>query len=131
MTIKILSLMYLLHIIDDFVFQPICLSKLKQKSWWENNIKDKNELKKYGNDYITALIMHSLSWAIMIHLPLFLYVSDDVFLAISIVINMLIHCEVDDLKANCKKLSLTQDQTIHIIQIGITFFVFDIFNWIK
>jgi len=120
MTIKILLLMYLLHIIDDFVFQPICLSKLKQKSWWENNIKDKSKLKRYESDYITALIIHSISWAIMIHLPLFLYASD-IFLAISIVINMLIHCEVDNLKANCKKLSLTQNQTIHIIQIGITF----------
>ena len=27
--------MILLHIIDDFVLQPICLSKLKQKSFWE------------------------------------------------------------------------------------------------
>lgn len=125
MTIKILLLMYLLHIIDDFVFQPICLSKLKQKSWWKNNIKDKNELKKYGNDYITAIIIHSFSWAIMIHLPLFLYASD-IFLAISIVINTLIHCKVDDKKANLKLYNLTQDQTIHIIQIGITFFVFDI-----
>lgn len=29
--------MILLHIIDDFVLQPISLSKLKQKTFWECN----------------------------------------------------------------------------------------------
>ena len=31
---KLFILSILFHIIDDFVFQPICLSKLKQKSFW-------------------------------------------------------------------------------------------------
>lgn len=104
--------MVLFHIIDDFVLQPICLSKLKQKKWWEENIKSGSDLKKYKNDYITALIIHSLSWSIMIHLPLFLFVSDTA-LSISIIINMFIHYVVDNYKANLGKLNLTQDQAIH------------------
>lgn len=114
--------MVLLHIIDDFVLQPICLSKLKQKKWWEENIKSGSDLKKYKNDYITALIIHSLSWSIMIHLPLFLFVSDNA-LSISIIINMLIHYIVDNYKANLDKLNLTQDQAIHLIQVYITAFI--------
>ena len=123
MGIKVLFLMFLMHIIDDFVFQPICLSKLKQKSWWKKNIENKEELKKYEGDHITALIIHALSWAVMIHLPMFL-IAGDIPLVISIIVNMFIHCVVDDLKANYKIINLTQDQTIHIIQITITYMIF-------
>ena len=35
MFIKIVLFMILFHIIDDFVLQPISLSNLKQKKWWE------------------------------------------------------------------------------------------------
>lgn len=125
MGIKILLLMFLLHIIDDFVFQPICLSKLKQKEWWERNVGTKEHGMPliYKNDYKAALLIHALSWSIMIHLPLFLF-ANDFILAASVIINMIIHCIVDDLKANRKVINLTQDQTIHIIQIGITFMIF-------
>ena len=63
----IFLIMILLHIIDDFVLQPICLSKLKQKSFWETYVKDDE---KYKFDYKVALVIHALSWSIMIHLPL-------------------------------------------------------------
>lgn len=46
--------MILLHIIDDFVLQPISLSKLKQKSFWELYLKD-SEL--YKNDYLAIHLM--------------------------------------------------------------------------
>lgn len=64
---KILLLMILCHIIDDFVLQPVCLSKLKQKKTWEE-LEDWCGL--YKHDYIMALFIHALSWAIMIHLPI-------------------------------------------------------------
>jgi hypothetical protein len=117
--------MILFHIIDDFVFQPICLSKLKQKNWWKENIKNEDELEKYKDDYKAALLIHSLSWSIMIHLPLFL-IANNFWLWFSVTMNMLIHCIVDDLKANDKKLNLVEDQFIHIIQILITFLLFTI-----
>lgn len=40
--IKLFLLSVLFHIIDDFVLQPICLSKLKQKNGGLKNVKDSN-----------------------------------------------------------------------------------------
>ena len=120
---KIFLLMILFHIIDDFVFQPTCLSKLKQKNWWKENIKKEDELEKYKDDYKAALLIHSLSWSIMIHLPLFL-ITNEFWLCFSVIVNMLIHCIADDLKANDKKLNLVEDQVIHMVQILITFLLF-------
>lgn len=119
--------MILFHIIDDFVFQPICLSKLKQKEWWERNIgtKEHGMPLMYKNDYKMALGIHALSWSIMIHLPLFL-IASDFWLGFSVIINMIIHCMVDDLKANDKKLNLSEDQAIHMVQILVTFLLFTI-----
>lgn len=113
---KIFCLMILLHIIDDFVLQPICLSKLKCKEVWEDANKRYNNM--YKNDYVMALLIHALSWSIMIHLPLmFLMNVDDAALAISIIINMFVHLIVDDLKANHRKINLICDQSIHFVQI--------------
>lgn len=121
--ITILFLMILLHIIDDFVLQPTCLSKLKQKNWWINECQKQSiSFKKYKYDYLMALFIHSLSWAIMIHLPIMLVANiSDFKLFLSILINTLIHFTIDDLKANRGKLNLIYDQLIHLLQIIITF----------
>lgn len=108
------------HIVDDYYLQGL-LASLKQKSWWEKNAPDK----LYKNDYIMALIMHSLSWSFMIMLPLAFYNSFNVDWSFTVIfiINALIHGIVDNLKANAKKINLIQDQTIHIIQIILTFVI--------
>lgn len=126
--VEVVFLMILLHIIDDFVFQPICLSKLKQKQYWIDACKNQNlDYEKYQNDYITALLIHGLSWSIMIHLPLFYFFDlNDVSLILSILINTIIHAWIDDMKANKLKINLDIDQTIHIFQIIITFFILKI-----
>ena len=116
----VLLSMIFCHIIDDYYLQGL-LASLKQKSWWEKNAPDK----LYKNDYIMALIMHSLSWSFIIMLPLAAYNSFNIgwsFIVIFI-INALIHGIVDNLKANVKKINLIQDQTIHIIQIILTFVI--------
>ena len=127
---KVFILMLLMHILDDFVLQPICLSKLKQKDWWIKQCKENNlDFDKYKTDYITALVMHSLSWSIMIHLPImFIYGIENSVLFLSIFINMLIHLIVDNYKANLKKINLDTDQTIHLFQIIITFSFFTIYG---
>ena len=115
--LKILFLMLLAHIIDDFVLQPVCLSNLKQKGWWEKNAPDKI----YQHDYIAALIIHSLSWSIMTALPLFFFTkTPDFFYGLMIPLNTLVHAGIDDMKANNKEIDLTIDQIIHVIQIIIT-----------
>lgn len=112
--VYVFLIMILLHIIDDFVLQPICLSKLKQKSFWETYVKD-NE--KYKFDYKVALVIHALSWAIMIHLPLMFIVSNEILVFISVIINTAIHAWIDDEKANKLNINLFEDQMMHIGQI--------------
>ena len=113
--------MILLHIIDDFVLQPVCLSKLKQKSIWDGYNKETGGL--YKNDYKMALFIHGLSWSIMIHLPIFFLflgwdeVVIDIAFCLTVLTYAVLHSWVDDAKANKKKISLVTDQIIHLVQI--------------
>lgn len=119
--IKILFLMMLLHVIDDFVFQPICLSKLKQEKWWK---EQEGYSDKYKNDYKFALLIHAMSWAIMISLPLmFMTNVSSLGLFIIVFINTIIHYVTDDAKANTMEINLVTDQKIHLSQIIVTWFL--------
>ena len=115
--VYVFLIMILLHIIDDFVLQPICLSKLKQKSFWEPYVKDDE---KYKFDYKVALVIHALSWAIMIHLPLMVIGADEYIVLLSVIINTVLHAYIDDEKANKLNITLLEDQLIHLIQVGCT-----------
>lgn len=114
--------MILLHIIDDFVLQPICLSKLKQKSFWETYLKDSD---LYKNDYKVALLIHGLSWSIMVHIPFMLLPINEWWILWSVLTNAIIHAWIDNEKANKLSINLLTDQIIHLVQI-ITIFVFTI-----
>lgn len=116
--VYVFLIMILLHIIDDFVLQPICLSKLKQKSFWEPYVKDDE---KYKLDYKVALVIHALSWAIMIHLPLMVIGADEYIVLLSVIINTALHAWIDDEKANKLNINLFEDQIMHLVQIGCTF----------
>lgn len=115
MKLFILFVMIFAHIVDDYYLQGI-LASLKQKSWWENQ---KSYKPMYKYDYIVALIMHAFSWSFMISLPI-LYLGFTKWIAVAIILNTIIHGIVDDLKANKGKINLIVDQSIHIIQIVIT-----------
>lgn len=120
MILFILFSMIFLHIVDDYYLQGV-LAKMKQKKWWEENASDK----KYRYDYIVALLCHSFSWAFMTMLPLVLYLrSLYIWLCVALLINAVIHCIVDDLKANKLKINLVIDQAIHILQIVISWVIF-------
>ena len=117
--------MILCHIIDDFVLQPVCLSKLKQKKTWEE-LEDWCGM--YEHDYIMALFIHALSWAIMIHLPImFMLNPGDGGLFFSVPINMGIHAAIDNAKANLHTLNLVADQSLHLCQIIFTYLLFTMF----
>jgi uncharacterized protein YqcC (DUF446 family) len=106
--------MVLMHIVDDYYLQGI-LAKMKQKSWWEKQEGYKNI---YKNDYKMALLMHSMSWSIMILLPAMFILNTNQYALFAIfVINAFIHYHIDDLKANKLKINLMFDQTIHIMQV--------------
>ena len=127
--VKTILLMGWMHLICDFVLQPICLSQLKCKSWWVEECKKNNvDFKNYQGDYISALLMHGFTWSIMILIPpMFLMDVPDWLLIKFFIINAGIHAYVDDLKANRFKINLWTDQLIHIIQILITFYII-VFN---
>lgn len=113
--------MIFLHIVDDYYLQGI-LANMKQKQWWQDNAP----ASLYRYDYIVALMMHSMSWAFMIMLPIAMRMSFDVnelFVGVWIV-NAIIHGVVDDLKANKHKINLIQDQSTHIVQIVLTAIIF-------
>lgn len=117
----IVLLMIFCHIVDDYYLQG-WLASAKQKKYWQDNAPD--EMYKY--DYIWALIIHSFSWSFMIMLPIafnmnFNIQSDLTFMYI-FVLNIVGHALTDNLKANCRKINLIQDQIIHLIQIGFTAF---------
>lgn len=119
--IFILLAMIFLHIIDDYKLQGI-LASMKQKKWWE----EQREYKKlYKYDYIPALIEHSFSWTFMIMLPIAVMLHFNIgWWAIAYIVNMMVHAFVDNLKANKFKINLVTDQTIHIVQIVITWLIF-------
>lgn len=115
MKLFILFVMIFAHIVDDYYLQGI-LASLKQKSWWK---KQENYKPLYKYDYIVALIMHAFSWSFMISLPI-LYLGFTKWIVAAIILNTIIHGIVDDLKANKGKINLIVDQSIHIVQILIT-----------
>jgi hypothetical protein len=115
MKLFILFVMIFAHIVDDYYLQGI-LASLKQKTWWENQ---KSYKPMYKYDYIIALIMHAFSWSFMVSLPI-LYLGFTKWIAVAIILNTIIHGIVDDLKANKHKINLIIDQSIHIVQIIIT-----------
>ena len=119
MFIKIVLFMILFHIIDDFVLQPISLSNIKQKKWWK---KQEGYSDKYKDDYKVALAIHSISWSIMIHIPLVIIFPSlgQLALLISFIVNAVIHYFIDDLKANKLKINLFEDQMVHFCQICTT-----------
>lgn len=123
--IALLVLMIFAHIVDDYYLQG-WLASAKQKKWWKNNSPD--EL--YKNDYLMALFCHSLSWSIMIFLPILIYsLCNNIALNwfyLAIPINLHIHFVVDNLKANKLKINLIIDQILHFIQIILTwlFYIF-------
>ena len=116
----VLLSMVFLHIVDDYYLQGI-LASMKQKSWWKKNAPQR----LYRYDYIVALIMHSLSWAFMVMLPIALQAQLNVGIGFACIlfVNAIAHGVVDHLKANKLKINLVTDQAIHIIQIVATFFV--------
>ena len=117
----IILLMVFCHIVDDYYLQG-WLASAKQKKYWEENAPDK----MYRFDYIWALIMHSFSWAFMIMLPVAFTqaFNVDVLFVIVFLVNLFVHAQVDDMKANKRQINLWVDQIIHLCQIAITAVIF-------
>jgi hypothetical protein len=109
--------MILAHIVDDYYLQGI-LASMKQKKWW---LEQKGYKDMYKNDYKMALLMHSMSWSIIISLPImFFTTAPGAFIYTLFVLNAMMHYYIDNLKANELAISLVEDQSVHLIQILLT-----------
>ena len=114
MLILVLVLMILGHLIADYPLQG-WLAQSKAKSYWNNSPK-KN---KY--DYIPAMICHATMWGIIVFLPIMYFSWQELnWFWSALPINIVIHCIVDDLKANKKLINLCVDQLAHLGQIILT-----------
>ena len=118
MTIKLLLFMILAHIADDFYLQGN-LAKMKQKVWWEKLFEYKS---LYKHDYKMALFIHSMSWSIMILIPsmILLPTVSSYLLLGAFIINTIIHYWIDNEKCNKLHINLMADQTIHLLQVIVT-----------
>lgn len=114
--LSILALMLLAHLVADYTLQG-CLADIKQKRWLEEKmmlVKD-NRRRKYRNDYKAALACHSLYWSLIVCFPL-VAVNSPLYATMSFA-QAVVHCVIDDAKANRGLLNLVQDQVLHGLQI--------------
>lgn len=114
----ILLSMLFCHIVDDYYLQG-WLASAKQKKYWQEL---PNYTDMYKHDYIMALIMHSMSWAFMIMLPIAIVNRFDVGFDFFVLyaVNVFLHAFIDNAKANRFVFNLVQDQLFHIAQIIMT-----------
>ena len=118
--------MIFLHVVADFNLQTDEMKKWKQKLWWDNNYPD--EL--YEDDYKMILAIHSFVWSFVIHIPIMAYILFydihlDVFgLLWTILLNVIAHYIIDDMKANQRKISLLMDQALHYTAVTATWLVY-------
>ena len=128
MIVKTILLTVLLHLISDYTLQG-CLANLKQRKWWIEEGKKHDmtmqEIAKYKHDYKCGLLCHSLYWTLVTFFPI-IFLSDLSWAVVSLVvlINTAVHYEVDDMKANQGRLTLWQDQGLHLLQIILTCILF-------
>lgn len=118
--VKLLLLMLFMHIVDDYYLQGI-LCTMKQKRWWEQQEWYKS---LYKDDYKMALLIHSMSWSIMILLPSIILLNIPSYILLGVfALNVAIHYHVDDLKANKLQINLMVDQLIHLSQVILTWII--------
>lgn len=124
MDIVIFLAMIFAHIFADFKFQGDFMATYKQKKNWESYVCDKGG-KKYENDYIVVLLVHSFSWAFITYLPL-LYYECYIYYALLVILQTPIHAYIDHLKCNLLKINLVTDQVLHLVQIVLPFILYKI-----
>ena len=117
--------MLLLHVLAEFVLQPVALLRLKQKTYWEqpehpNGGKDASAM---------AIAIYAILWSVMIMLPLMYYSTEgDLILLLVFLVNMLVHAYIDEYATNRRKLTFVTAQSLYLLQLTITFLITMIIN---
>ena len=114
--VEMLLAMLFMHIVDDYYLQGI-LAKMKQRSWWEEQVPDLDKT-RYRHDYLVALVEHAFSWSCcVLALPALVWGVPWWLLLQLVAVNTVMHAVVDDGKANARVLNLAEDQLIHVFQV--------------
>lgn len=100
-----------MHAFADFVLQTDKIADMKQKKFWLEATDDK----RYHNDWIPVLLLHSITWSVIIQIPISLVFGR--FLWIVTIINICWHFAIDNFKCNKFKITLCEDQLFHLFQI--------------
>lgn len=126
-TAKLFLLMLLLHVFSDFSLQGL-FGKLKQQSFWEKQCQKAKwarfevMYRKYGRDYIPALVLHGIYWSLITFAPIvFSRLCPDAFALAVVFVQGFLHALIDHMKCNRPlRLNLIQDQSLHVLQIAST-----------
>lgn len=114
--VSMLLAMLFMHIVADYYLQGI-LAKMKQKSWWKEQVPDLDKT-RYRNDYLVALVEHAFSWSCcVLALPALVWHVPGWLLLPLVTANTCMHAIVDDGKANARVFSLLEDQLLHVLQV--------------
>lgn len=121
-TVQLIILILVLHFISDFNLQiGAGLHETKQKEWWTRMFKDHGIIdnKRYRNDWLVCLLIHSFVWTVVTFAPLIWLHGNEFTTYIVLTFEFVIHAMVDHVKANDKIINLAQDQMFHLVQIAI------------
>lgn len=107
-----LTLMVLMHVVEDFHLQGR-MADMKQKAFWEPYGE------KYAWDHVPALLLHGFEWSVLVAMPIMLAEGFGLpaWFYGAVALNGLVHSYVDHLKCNRLRISLVQDQCIHMMQV--------------
>lgn len=114
-----------LHCIADFNLQfGAHLGDFKRRRWWTNVLGPESypgnhrNWNKYGNDYISALLIHAFVWSVVTFLPYLVIEHYDCWkMLVTVILNTGLHAWIDHLKCNKRLTNLNQDQLIHFLQV--------------
>ena len=143
--LELILMCILLHLFADYTLQG-WLASGKQKAWWNEQINKMLDMYKeqigcedgydpynskqriehehqrlkheYGLDWAMAMFEHSLYWTLVTFAPIifFYHINYQITLCV-VLINIIFHFIVDDLKANKFAINLVEDQVLHFVQI--------------
>lgn len=130
----VLSMMFFLHIIEDFYIQGI-LAQMKQRSWWKEQLGEicaksyltREEIDRlFGKDYYVPLILHGFMWSFIVSIPLMWFYGITITGFVTMCVMALIHSYIDNLKCNAMRINLIHDQILHTIQLVMMLWIWSI-----
>ena len=115
LVLKVFLACLALHFFSDFTLQGL-LAQLKCQDWWKKNYPEP----LYRNDWLCGLIEHAVYWVLVTAAPIiWLWRGGAFALVFLLATQAALHAWIDHWKANKHDMSLSLDQILHVVQIGV------------